>query len=787
MILKSIRLIFALILLSSLNVFSQTKFTISGNVKDVANGEGLIGATVSVKEIRAGASVNEYGFYSLTLPEGTYTIVFAYIGYVKVEKKVELTSNTKLDVELKEESVSTEEVVVTGKKDNDNISNVEMSTNRLDINTIKKIPALLGEVDVIKSITLLPGVSTVGEGASGFNVRGGAIDQNLVLLDEAPVYNSSHLFGFFSIFNPDAVKEVKLYKGGMPAQYGGRLSSVLDVRMKEGNSKRLSVTGGIGLIFSRFAIEAPINKGKGSFIIAGRRSYGDLFLKLSSDEDLKNSSLYFYDLSTKFNYKFNDKNQIFLSSYLGRDKFGVPAFGFNWGNITSTFRWNHIFGQKLFSNFTAFYSNYDYELGTLGNSVDVFNWKSKLLNYSVKYEFSYFMNPSNTLTFGAQTIYYEFRPATVNVRSKGVSLPESVRPYKYALEHAVYVGNDQKLGARLSLTYGLRLSYFTQIGPGKNYVYTSTGDLKDTKNLSDSAEYSSGAIMASYPNLEPRFAAKYELNDASSIKFSYNRNAQYIHLLSNTAASVPLDIWTPSSPNIKPQIANQIAVGYFRNFKENKYETSVETFYKIMENQLDFVPFADLFSNNVDAQILVGKGRAYGAEFYVRKTKGKLTGWLSYTLSRTERQVEGLSNNDWFPSRFDKLHNFNFVGMYQIKERITFSMNTSFGTGTPITLGNQKYYIANNLATNNYDGTRNNYRIPAYYRVDLALTWERKKKKEDQRWESEWVFSVYNLTNRRNPFSVYVQQDVDNPTLVKGYKFSIFGSIIPAVTYNFKF
>lgn len=773
--------------LSLMSVMAQNKFTISGHVKDDKNGEGLIGATVKVKDNNAGASVNEYGFYSITLPEGEYVLIYNYFGYQKIEKQISLKENLKLDIELKEEVYTTEEVVVKTKKQSANIESTEMSTNKLDINTIKKLPALLGEVDVIKSITLLPGVTTVGEGASGFNVRGGAIDQNLVLLDEAPVYNSSHLFGFFSIFNPDAVKDVKLYKGGMPAQYGGRLSSVLDVRMKEGNSKKLSATGGVGLIFSRLAIEGPINKGKGSFIVAGRRSYGDLFLKLSSDDDLKKSTLYFYDLTAKVNYKFNDKNQVFVSGYMGRDKFGVPEFGFNWGNSTLTTRWNHVFGQKLFSNLTYFYSNYDYELGTLGNTQDVFNWKSRLLNHSVKYEFTYYLNPDNTLTFGLQSIYYEFRPATVKVKSKGISNPDVVRPYKYALEHAAYIGNEQKLSSRLSLTYGLRLSYFTQVGPGKNYTYSTPSNPTDAKTIIDSAEYGNWEIMNGDYNLEPRFSAKYEIDDKTSIKLSYNRNAQYIHLLSNTAASIPLDLWTPSSNFIKPQIANQVALGYFKNFKENMYETSVEVFYKRMENQLDFIPFANLFDDNVETKILAGQGRSYGAEFYVRKTKGKLTGWVSYTLARTERKVNGVSNNEWYASRFDKMHNLNVVTMYQIKERLSFSLNTAFATGTPITIGGDKYVINGQTVTNNYDGTRSNYRIPAYFRADIALTWERKKKSETQRWESEWVFSIYNLTNRRNPFTVYVQQDVDNPSIAKGYKFSIFGSMIPGITYNFKF
>jgi len=777
-----------LLLLPSFAIFAQTKHTVSGTVKDAANGETLIGAVVQVKDQKKATLSNEYGFYSLTLVEGEYVIVVSYIGFEKKEFQINLTGNVKLDIELATQSLTTKEIIVSATKEDENIKSNEMSTNKLDINTVKKMPALLGEVDVVRSITLLPGVSTVGEGASGFNVRGGAIDQNLVLLDEAPVYNSSHLFGFFSIFNPDAVKDVKLFKGGMPAHYGGRLSSVLDVRMKEGNSKKFATQGGIGLIFSRLTVEGPLKKDKGSFIIAGRRSYGDLFLKLSSNEDLRNSSLYFYDFSTKFNYKIGSKDQVFLSGYLGRDKFGAPEFGFNWGNSTATARWNHIFGTRLFSNLTAFVSNYDYELGTLGNTQDVFNWKSRLINYSGKYEFSYFMNPNNTITFGAQSIFYEFRPSLVKVKSKGIAGADIKEPYQHALENAVYVGNDQKIGPRLSLSYGLRFSYFFRLGADKIYKYGTPADLRESKPVIDSTQYSSNEVFAASPNLEPRLSAKYELNDVSSVKFSYNRNAQYIHLLSNTAASIPLDMWTPSSPNIKPQIANQVALGYFRNLKNNMFETSVEVFYKQMENQLDFIPYAQLLLNTKrDGDVLAGKGRAYGAEFYVRKTKGAVTGWLSYTLAKTERKVTGLSNDNWYPSRFDKRHNINLVAMYKVKERKTLSLNSAYGSGTPSTLPNQKVMIDDVTYYFGSAQIRNNYRIPAYYRIDLAFTMENKKKKPEQRWESEWVFSLYNLTNRKNPFTVYIQQDVNNPNISQGFKYSVFGSIIPGITYNFKY
>ncbi|WP_234736153.1 TonB-dependent receptor [Tellurirhabdus bombi] len=774
--------------------------TISGYVKDAANGEGLIGVSVYVKELSTGAVTNDYGFFSLTLPEGAYTVIFTYVGYKKETRTVQLSAqNVRLNMELQQEGKDLQEVVVSTQREDDNVKNIEMSVNKIDIRTIQKMPALLGEVDVIRSIQLLPGVSTVGEGSTGFNVRGGNTDQNLVLLDEAPVYNSSHLFGFFSVFNPDAVKDVKLIKGGIPSLYGGRISSILDVRMKEGNAKRPEVNGGIGAIFSRLTYERPFLGGRGSFIVAGRRSYADILAKPFLSGDLKGSRFYFYDLTAKANYKINDKNTVFLSGYLGRDVFGAD-FGFNWGNTTTSLRWNHVFSDKLFLNTTAFYSNYDYLLDSdlkRKEKNDFFRWKSKIINYSVKPDFTLFLK-NNTLTFGGQAILYTFEPGTAEAASGG-----TVRAFglekKYALESALYVGNEQQISSRLQLQYGLRYSLYSYIGPGESYAFADTTvGLRRQPILNQTRTYDKFEPIKTYGNWEPRFAAKYELNASSSLKLSYNRLAQYIHLISNTTASTPLDVWTPSTNNIKPQIADQIAGGYFRNFGKsgNAYEASVEVYYKWLQNQIDYIDGADLLLNKyLEGELLNGRGRAYGAEFYLKKNQGPLTGWISYTLAKTERLVEGINYNRWFPTRFDKRHTLNMVALYDLTKRVNVSATFAFATGTPGTFPTGGY-VFQGWRAQIIDG-RNNYRIPAYHRLDLALTLQGKKK-PGRKWEGNWVFSAYNVYARRNPFSVFFQQADDKQTVTvsgeqfevpvaKAYRYSVFATIIPSVTYNFKF
>lgn len=775
---------------------SQTKYTISGYIKDASNGEMLIGAAIYFPVLKTGKVTNEYGFFSLSISEGEYECTITYLGYKSQSRTYKLTNNLKVSIELEEEGKQVGEVTITGVKEDANVKAVEMSVAKLDIKTISKIPPLFGEVDVIRSIQLLPGVTTVGEGASGFNVRGGAIDQNLILLDEAPVYNSSHLFGFFSVFNPDAVKDVKLIKGGIPAQYGGRLSSILDIRMKEGNNKKYELNGGIGLLSSRFAVEGPIDSNRSSFILAGRRTYFDLFFPLSSNTGIKSAVAYFYDLTAKVNYRFNENNTLFLSGYFGRDKFGFgSAFGFEWGNGTMTARWNHVFGEKLFSNLTAFYSNYDYALNITANE-DGFNWRSNIQNYSIKPEFTYFINPSNTLTFGGQAISYNFLPGETTIKSNGAGVVNSL-DRKYALESGLYVSNEQEVSKRISLQYGLRYSLFNNIGPGSKLILgdTTPGIQRPVKEIQKVA---SGTSIANYGNWEPRFSLKFELDEKSSIKASYNRMAQYLHLLSNTQASVPLDVWTPTSNNIKPQIADQIAAGYFRNLKDNAYEFSAEVYYKEMQNQIDYVDGATLLLNKeLEADLLSGKGRAYGLELFLKKKKGRLTGWVSYTLARTERQVIGINQAEWYPSRFDKLHNLYVVGMYQINDQWNVSGNFIFSTGTPGTFPTNQVEYQGFVYPHNSDNKRNNYRIPAYSRLDLSATYEPVANK-NRKWKGSWTFAVYNVYSRKNPFGIYFQQTqlsgepakadrVFQPTTTEAVRFSVLGIPVPSVTYNFTF
>jgi hypothetical protein len=783
-----LRILFLLIFVSAAS--AQEKFTLSGVVKDASNGEDLIGATIYVSDLKTGTQTNVYGFYSLTVAAGTYDVIYRYIGFEDVQKQIKLTQNQVLNIELAEGGTLLNEVVISSRREDENIRSIEMSVNKVEMKTIRKMPAFLGEVDVIRSIQFLPGVSSVGEGASGFNVRGGGIDQNLVLLDEAPVYNSSHLFGFFSVFNPDAVKDVKLIKGGIPAQYGGRISSILDVRMKEGNSKKAQFTGGVGTIFSRFAYEAPLVKDKGSFIVAFRRSYIDILAKpFLKSPALKDSKFYFYDLTAKANYRINNKNTVYLSGYFGRDVFGAD-FGFNWGNATTSFRWNHIFNDKLFLNTTVFYSNYDYSLDSdtqNEDNQDSFKWKSNIINYSIKPDFSYYLNTKNTLSFGGQIIYYNFNPGQATAISGGEARSIGL-PNKYAIEMAAYVGNEQKLTEKLSLQYGIRYSQYNYLGKGNAFILDEVNSvLGERKIIKNVQQFSRGETIQTYGNWEPRFAANLNLNKSTSLKLSYNRLAQYIHLLSNTTASSPLDVWTPSSNNIKPQLSNQVALGVFKNFNDNLFETSVEVYYKTLENQIDYVRNADLLLNPaVEADLLFGIGRAYGAEFYVKKAKGKFNGWISYTLAKTERKVEGLNNNEWYASRIDRRHNASVVMIFDTEKKWSFSANFSFASGTPASFPTNKFVWQGIALPHNFFDTRNDYRIPSSHRLDFAAT-RKNKYALFGRGSSEWVFSIYNVYNRRNPYSVYVRQNPDNLMVTEAVQYAVFGSVIPAVTYNFKF
>ncbi|MFM7023941.1 MAG: TonB-dependent receptor [Flavobacteriales bacterium] len=774
-----------LFLLSSLTAFAQENYTVSGHVRSPEGGEEIIGANVLVQETGASITTNEYGFFSITLPKGEYTLIISINGYNNVEQKVNLTQDTKLNIEMKK--IAVKEIVVTSKKKNDNVKKVDMSTIQLDIKAIQKMPALLGEPDVIRTIQTLPGVSTVGEGATGFNVRGGNIDQNLILLDEAPVFNSSHLFGFFSVFNPDAVKSVKLVKGGISSQYGGRLSSLLDVRMKDGNKKKFKVNGGIGLpVFSRLCVEGPIIKDKASFIIAGRRSYVDLLAKPFLTGDLKDSKFYFYDLTAKTNWEINSRNKIYLSGYMGRDVFGSSGFGFNWGNSTATLRWNHLFSEKMFMNLTTYYSNYDYRLDAGESDDDGFHWKSNVINYAVKPEVTYYINSKNTVKFGLQSTLYKIKPGTATFSSSGQSSSFSLED-KYGLESGIYLENEQKVSSRLILVYGLRYSGYQFIGPGKSYNYGDT-TAGIAKPLLGTTDHSDAEIITQYYNPEPRFSLKYDLTEKSSVKASYNRMAQYIHLLSNTAASTPLDMWSLSTNNIKPQLADQVAMGYFHNFgSKHIIETSAEVYYKWMQNQLDYIKNASLLLNDkYEGDLLPGLGRSYGLELYAKKSEGRFTGWASYTFSRSEKKVESINQSKWYPTRFDKTHNLSLILSYSITPRIEASANFVYSTGVPSTFPNSRYVVQGYIIPNTENDARNNFRVTPYHRLDLSVT-IKPKEKENRKFYGEFVISVYNVYARQNAFTIYFQTDPNDATKTQAVRYTIIGRAIPALSYNFNF
>ncbi len=768
-------------------LFSQDTYTLSGRIQDASSGEVLIQATIQVPELQMGAYTNEYGFYSLSLPEGTYSVRFSYIGFASITREITLASSQSLDIELEQEGVQVEAVVISAEAEDENVSQVEMSTVKLNIMQVRKMPQLLGEVDIIRSMQLMPGVTTVGEGATGFNVRGGNVDQNLILLDESPVYNSSHLLGFFSVFNADAIKDVKLYKGGIPAKYGGRLSSVMDIRQKEGNNKQFAMTGGIGLLSSRLTVEAPLQKEKSSFMISGRRSYMDLFLKLSDDPDLNSNTLYFYDLNAKVNYTLGDKDRLYLSGYLGNDVFGFQEdFRFQWGNQTGTLRWNHLFSDKLFSNFTAIYSDYEYLIGIPESSgeSDPFEWTSHIYNYNLKADFGYFLNPQNTIEFGASALLYRFQPGDVDFLGDRTNFNDFALEHEHAMEYAAYLSNEQKIGSKLTLKYGLRYSLFQNIGSGTVYKYAE-GVPRSETSIVDTLQYGSREVIKSFGGLEPRLAVNYRLDDESSLKASYNRTRQYIHLISNTTAATPIDVWKPAGSYVDPATADQVAFGYFRNFSNNMFEASVEVYYKQFQDLVDYKDGANLlFNQTIETELLSGDGRAYGAEVLIRKNKGDLTGWLAYTLSRTERQVEGINNGEYYPSNYDKLHDVSLVLNYQISKSWDIGANFAFMTGRPITYPDGRY---------TYDGitvpvysNRNGARTPAYHRLDLSANLN-PRKNEGRRWKSTWNFGVYNAYNRRNPYSIYFRQNENNPNVTEAVQLSIFGSIIPSVTYNFQF
>ena len=786
------KIILLIVLLTSIFSFSQEKFTLSGTIADLKTKETLIGVNVFILETKTGITTNEYGFYSITLPKGEYTISISYVGYQVIEEKISLNSNIKKNFLISESSQLLKEVVIIDNKKRVDIRKPEMSVNKLTIQEIKEMPVIFGEVDIIKSILTLPGVTNAGEGQSGFNVRGGSADQNLVLLDEATIYNSSHLFGLFSVFNPDAIKDLKLYKGGIPARYGGRLSSVLDIYQKEGNKNDFHMNGGIGLISSRILAEGPIVKGKGSFVVAGRASYAHLFLKLVDNPNLA----YFYDLNTKLSYSLNEKNDIYLSGYFGRDVFQLnDSFVNTYGNTVLNFRWNHLFSDKLFSNLSLIYSDYYY-----GLNLDLigFNWDSGIKNYNIKYDFKHYLSDKLKLTYGINSNYYDFNPGKIEPTRPDSGINEDQLDKKYALENAIYIDAEHQISNKIAVSYGVRVSSFLRLGNQTLNTYANNQPVifNPDFQIYESAEpigtvnYGKNETIAKFENLEPRLAISYTFNENQSIKASYNRMSQYLHLISNTQSPTPLDVWAPSDNFLKPQLLDQVALGYFQNIKDDEYSLELETFFKKIKNRVDYIDGANLIANEaIERVVLNGQARAYGLEVLFRKNTGRFKGWLSYTLSRTEQKVEGrtaietgINNGEWYKTGFDKLHNLAIVANYKWTEKWRFSANLIFQTGQPVTFPDGQYEYEG-ITVPNFS-SRNENNLPSYHRLDVSATLTPYKNKK-RKWQAEWVFGIYNLYNRQNAASITFRQN-DETASNEAIRLSIFG-IVPSATYNIKF
>lgn len=773
---------------------SKEKFTLSGTITDQNSNETLIGVNIVFPELKTGVTTNEYGFYSITLPKGKHQVQISYLGYKTINETIELTQNTKYNWPLSNEDNVLKEVIITDDRTKTDIRKPEMSVNKLSISAIKKMPVVLGEVDVLKSILLLPGVTNAGEGASGFNVRGGGADQNLILLDEATIFNSSHVFGFFSVFNPDAIKDIRLYKGGIPSRFGGRASSVLDIYQKDGSSKKFHMNGGIGLISSRLLAEGPLVKNKGSFLIGGRASYAHLFLKLSPEQ--KDNAAYFYDLNAKFSYKLTENDNLYLSGYFGRDVFSInKSFTNIYGNSTLNLRWNHLYSDKLFSNLSLIYSDYYYglDLDFVG-----FKWDSGIKNYNIKYDFKSYLTDSFKLNYGLNAIYYDFNPGTIVPSNSTSGINSDQLDKKYAFEPSLYISADHDLSKKLSVSYGLRYSLFYRLGQSTVNIYANDNpvlfntDLKLYEKATpiDTKFYGKNDVIQSFDNFEPRFSTAYQLNENQSIKASYNRMVQYLQLVSNTSSPTPLDVWTPSDNFIKPQIADQVALGYFKNFSDGMYSLEVETYYKKIKNRIDYIDGAELIANKALEQVILnGQMRAYGLEIMLKKNEGKLNGWISYTLSRSEQRTPGrtsletgINNGQWYKSVYDKLHNLAVTSSYTLNEKWSFGANFALQSGQPVTYPEGQYdYLG--MTVPSY-GLRNENRLPAYHHLDIAATLT-PRKNNNRNYKTEWVFSIYNLYNRRNAASINFRQNVDTGNN-EAVRTSIFG-MVPAVSYNFKF
>lgn len=766
-------LFFLALSLAWFSASAQNKFTLSGTIKDASTGEQLIGAVIKVKDkgTQAVAS-NEYGFYSLTLPAGTYDLVASYLGYKEQSFTAVLDKNVELEVSMIPGGRSLEEITVRGTSKNDAITNAQMGTTKLSIAEMNALPVLFGEKDILKTITLLPGVKSAGEGNSGYFVRGGAVDQNLILLDEAIVYNPSHLLGFFSTFNSDAIKDITLYKGNMPSQYGGRLSSVMDVKMNEGNNQNYGVAGSLGLISSKLNVEGPIVKDKGSFLVSGRRTYADLFLKASKDTAIRNNKLYFYDINAKLNYKLGNKDRIYLSGYFGKDKLALAdLFGLNWGNATGTFRWNHQINAKLFSNTSLIFSDYNYNISinTFGLDATI---HSEIRDFNFKEEISFFPNPRNSIRVGLNAIYHTIIPGEY----KG-NVSVASRPWNRSSENAVYISNSWKAASNINVDYGIRVSSFSVIA-GDNLLY----ELDAKNNISDTISAKKGSFVNTYVVPEPRISASFVLNDANSIKVAYARNAQYLHLISNSSASNPTDKWVSSNNIIRPEIAEQVSAGYYRNLMDNTYEFSAESYFKYMQRQIDYKDGANVLSNDaLEPQLRFGIGRAYGLELLLRKKAGRFTGWVAYTISRSEKKIDGVNKDEWYVARQDRTHDIAVVGVYQLTKKLSLSGDFVYYTGNAVSFPSGKYQVDNQTIFLYTE--RNGYRMPAYHRLDFSATWQLGQRRH---WKSELSIGLYNAYGRQNAYAITFRESEDDPTRTEAVQTALF-RFVPSISYNFKF
>lgn len=754
--------------------YAQKKYTLSGTISDAESGESLTGAVVAIQNTGYNTLGNAYGFYSLTVPEGEYQVIVQFIGYQDQVLQVDLHSSQVINFRMNAISYELDSINVRGEQADRNITSLGMGNVKINPKKIENIPVLFGERDLIKTLQLMPGMKSAGEGNTGFYVRGGGLDQNLILLDEAPVYNASHLLGFFSVFNSEAVRDAELLKGAIPVEYGGRASSVLDIRMKEGNMEDYQVVGNIGLIASNLSVEGPVKKDISSFMVSGRRTYADLFLGFAPDKDLKDAGLYFYDLNMKINFRLNDRSRLFASGYLGRDMFRIKGqFGFDWGSTTATVRLNHTFSEKLFSVSSLIFSNYSYQIDMSGD--DNVLLSSKIKNFNLKQDFNWYLNAANTLRFGVNLISHNLVPGEVGASEESGYQNLAVRS-RHAIESAFYLSNNQQITDRLKFYYGARLALFTNTGPGNFYRFDEQG------NLINTISYDDFRLVKTQGGLEPRLAVNYLLSTRDAVKASYNRIHQFIHLLTNTTASTPTDVWVPSSDNVKPQIAHQWSLGYFRNSNKNMFESSVEAYYKELQNQVDYRNGATLiFNKTVEAELVFGRGWAYGAEFMVRKNEGKLSGWLGYTWSKTMRQFDSIDEGKAFPARQDRRHDVSVVSMYDLGRKWKLSATWVYNTGNAVTFPAGKYVVDGQIVP--HYTTRNAYRMPDYHRLDLGLVWIRK---QTARFESSWNFSVYNAYGRKNAYFISFRQNEEDPDKTEAVKISLF-NVIPSVSYKFKF